>query len=78
MVWRLGLSVECFIIRALVSTIQLWYMSKWMPLWVNIEKFKYHFHYGIKLMFSGILDIFFTNAYTIIIGKFLHQRKLVI
>jgi O-antigen/teichoic acid export membrane protein len=67
-VWSLVWSA---IIQALVSTIQLWYMSKWMPLWVfNIEKFKYHFHYGIKLMFSGILDIFFTNAYTIIIGKF--------
>lgn len=67
-VWSL---VWSSVIQSLAATIQLWYWSKWKPLWVfNIEKFKYHFHYGIKLMFSGILDIIFTNAYTIIIGKF--------
>ena len=67
-VWSLVWSA---IVQALVSTLQFWYFSKWMPLFVfNIQKFKYHFHYGIKLMFSGILDILFTNAYTIIIGKF--------
>jgi O-antigen/teichoic acid export membrane protein len=67
-VWSLVWSA---IIQSFVATIQLWYWSKWMPLWIfNIEKFKYHFHYGVKLMSSGILDIIFTNAYTIIIGKF--------
>jgi O-antigen/teichoic acid export membrane protein len=67
-VWSLVWST---IIQAIAATIQLWYWAKWSPLWVfNIEKFKKHFHYGVKLMFSGILDIIFTNAYTIIIGKF--------
>jgi O-antigen/teichoic acid export membrane protein len=67
-VWSLVWSA---IIQALASTVQLWYFAKWKPLWVfNKEKFHYHFHYGIKLMFSGILDILFVNAYTIIIGKF--------
>lgn len=67
-VWSL---VWSSIVQSLAATIQLWYWSKWKPLWIfNFEKFKYHFHYGIKLMFSGILDIIFVNAYTIIIGKF--------
>ncbi|MBC5864214.1 lipopolysaccharide biosynthesis protein [Flavobacterium turcicum] len=67
-VWSLVWSA---IIQALASTVQLWYFAKWKPLWgFNKEKFHYHFHYGIKLMFSGILDILFVNAYTIIIGKF--------
>jgi teichuronic acid exporter len=67
-VWSL---VWSSIVQTLAATIQLWYWSKWKPLWIfNFEKFKYHFHYGIKLMFSGILDIIFVNAYTIIIGKF--------
>lgn len=67
-VWSL---VWSNIIQALVSTIQFWYFSKWMPLLVfNVKKFRHHFNYGMKLMFSGILDIIFTNAYTIIIGKF--------
>lgn len=67
-VWSL---VWSNIIQATASVVQLAYYSHWKPLWVfNIQKFKYHFHYGMKLMFSGILDILFTNAYTIIIGKF--------
>lgn len=67
-VWSLVWSA---IIQSFAATVQLWYWSRWMPLWVfNIAKFKYHFHYGVKLMSSGILDIIFTNAYTIIIGKF--------
>jgi teichuronic acid exporter len=67
-VWSLVWSA---LIQAIAVTVQLWYWAKWKPLWLfNMEKFRYHFHYGVKLMSSGILDIVFTNAYTIIIGKF--------
>jgi teichuronic acid exporter len=67
-VWSL---VWSGIVQSLAGTIQLWYWAQWKPLWVfNKEKFNHHFHYGVKLMFSSILDIIFTNAYTIIIGKF--------
>jgi teichuronic acid exporter len=67
-VWSL---VWSGIVQALAGTIQLWYWAKWKPLWVfSREKFNHHVHYGAKLMFSSILDIIFTNAYTIIIGKF--------
>ncbi|MEO9021806.1 MAG: lipopolysaccharide biosynthesis protein [Ginsengibacter sp.] len=67
-VWSLVWSA---IVQALAATIQLWYWSKWSPSWVfNMQKFKYHFHYGVKLMLSGLLGITFSNAYTIIIGKF--------
>lgn len=67
-VWSL---VWSGIVQSLAATVQLWYWAKWQPLWVfNVEKFKRHFNYGVKLMFSGIIDIVFTNAYTIIIAKF--------
>ena len=67
-VWSLVWSA---IIQAAASTIQLWYLSKWKPLWVfNIKKFKYHFNYGFKMMLSGLLEIVFLNAHVIIIGKF--------
>jgi teichuronic acid exporter len=67
-VWSL---VWSGIIQVFGSTVQLWYWSKWKPLLVfSITKFKHHFYYGMKLMFSGILDLIFTNAYTILIGKF--------
>ncbi|SMC38367.1 lipopolysaccharide biosynthesis protein [Cellulophaga tyrosinoxydans] len=67
-VWSL---VWSGIVQAAAATIQLWYWAKWRPLWIfNMKKFKQHFNYGVKLMFSGILDIIFTHAYAIIIGKF--------
>jgi teichuronic acid exporter len=67
-VWSL---VWSGIVQAIASTIQLWIWAKWFPQRVfNIQKFKYHFNYGVKLMFSGVLDTLFTNAYIIIIGKF--------
>lgn len=73
-VWSL---VWMAVIQSLVGTIQLWYWSRWKPLWIfNREKFNFHFHYGFKLMFSGILDILFTNVYTIIIGKFFSPMQV--
>lgn len=67
-VWSLVYSA---LIQSLAATVQLWYWSGWKPIWVfNWNKFNHHFHYGLKLTLSGILDIIFTNAYTIIIGKF--------
>ncbi|WP_062059366.1 lipopolysaccharide biosynthesis protein [Aquimarina longa] len=59
------------IVQSSLMAIQLWYWSKWKPKWVfSKEKFKYHFGYGFKLTISSIIDTFFNNAYTIIIGKF--------
>jgi teichuronic acid exporter len=59
------------ITQTIAGTLQLWFWSQWRPSWVfNRKKFNYHFNYGVKLMLSGILDLIFTNAYTIIIGKF--------
>lgn len=67
-VWSLVWSA---IVQATASTMQLWYWAKWRPLWVfNVEKFKYHFNYGFKMMLSGLLEVVFLNAYVIIIGKF--------
>lgn len=54
-----------------LNTIQLWLKTKWRPSFVfNIQKFKYHFHFGYKLTLSGLLDTVFRNIYQIIIGKF--------
>lgn len=67
-VWSL---VWSGIVQSLMATIQLWYWSNWRPLFAfNVKKFKQHFNYGVKIMFSGVLDMIFTNAYTIIIGRF--------
>lgn len=67
-VWSLVYSA---LVQSILSTLQLWFRSKWVPRRsFNLKKFSIHYHYGIKMMFSSILDIIFTNAYTIIIGRF--------
>jgi O-antigen/teichoic acid export membrane protein len=67
-VWSLVWSA---IVNALLLTIILWSTSAWYPKFIfSIKKFHRHFHYGYKLTLSSILDIFFTNIYQIIIGRF--------
>ena len=67
-VWSLVWNI---IIQSLLSSIQLWYWTNWKPTFVfNIEKFKYHFNFGFKLMLSSVLDVVFKNSYAIIIGKY--------
>ncbi|MBP0612936.1 lipopolysaccharide biosynthesis protein [Chryseobacterium sp. cx-311] len=62
---------------ALVNTVMLWVQSGWKPsLLFDKQKFRYHFGFGSRMMFSGILDILFTNAYIIIIGKFYAPAQL--
>lgn len=62
---------------AIVNTVMLWVQSGWKPsLIFDKQKFRYHFGFGSRMMFSGILDILFTNAYTIIIGKFYAPAQL--
>ncbi len=61
----------------LVNTSMLWLQSGWKPSLVfDKQKFRYHFGFGSRMMFSGILDILFTNAYTILIGRFYNAAQL--
>jgi len=67
-VWSLVYMAIC---QSLIHSIQLWYWSKWKPLWCfKMDKFKKHFKFGVNLLFSSILDIIYNSSYTIIIGKF--------
>ena len=63
-VW-LYLSTE--IIRCLL----FWIYSLWRPsLMFSLEKFKFHYVFGYKLMLSGLLNAIFENVYNVIIGKY--------
>lgn len=62
---------------AIVNNVMLWGQSGWQPsLIFDKEKFRYHFGFGSRMMVSGILDILFTNAYTLIIGKWYSPAQL--
>ena len=67
-VWSL---VVAGLVKSTINSAQLWYWSKWRPLLrFSVEKLKTHFNYGVKLMLSSVLDIAFSQAYTIIIGRY--------
>ena len=59
------------IVNKTVFSILLWLNSDWKPtLFFSIPKFKYHYYYGYKLLFAGLLNKFYLNLYNIIIGKY--------
>lgn len=73
-VWSL---VWMAVFQSLLNSVQLWIVTKWTPsLIFNNVKFKYHFKFGYKLLFSGLLDVVFTNSYTVIIGKLFSPAQL--
>jgi len=73
-VWSL---VWMNLVQTTLFTIQHWIFSGWMPgMILDKEKLKYHFRFGYKLTFSGIIDTIYTNAYKIIIGKYFSASEL--
>ncbi len=73
-VWSL---VWMRLLQSFLNSLQLWIVTKWKPsLIFNIDKFKYHFKFGYKLLFSALLDTTFTNIYTLIIGKLFLPAQL--
>ncbi|AJW64732.1 Lipopolysaccharide biosynthesis protein WzxC [Elizabethkingia miricola] len=60
-----------------VYTLQYWFYSDWRPkLIFSMEKFKYHFSFGVKMTFSALINTLFNNIYTIIIGKIFSTSQL--
>lgn len=67
-VWSL---VYMAVIQSLMSTIQVWIRSGWIPSWeFSKRRFRYHFNFSYKLGLSGIINSIYSNIYQIIIGKF--------
>lgn len=60
-----------------VNSSMLWIQSDWKPsLHFDKLKFKTHFTFGSRLLASGLLDVAFTNIYTLLIGKFFSASQL--
>lgn len=63
--------------QSFVVTVQVWFWSSWRPNWrFNKNKFKQHFYFGYKLTVSGIIDTFYQNIYTIVIGKYFSPSEV--
>lgn len=62
---------------ALLASIQLWIYSRWIPkLRFDINKLKYHFNFGYKLLIADIISKIFNNSYNVVIGKFISTSQL--
>lgn len=56
--------------RQSLNTTLLWVFNKWYPqLEFSIDSFKQQFSYGVKLLFSGLIDFTFNEAAIVVIGK---------
>jgi len=66
-VW--SLVAQQVIFRA-TESILLFSSNRWLPsLKFNIILFKHYFNFGYKLLLSGLIDTFYKNIYSVIIGK---------
>lgn len=73
-VWSLVYSI---LLQNSLKSLQIWFWSSWRPkLAFSQEKFKLHFNYGYKLLFSGIIDTLYNNVYTIVIAKFFPLKEV--
>ncbi len=73
-IWAL---VYMAIVQSVLSTLQFWLYSKWIPRRVfDRVKFKLHFNFGYKLALSSLIDTIFQNLYTIVIGRLFNPTQL--
>ncbi len=60
-----------------IQSLLIWATSSWKPSFsFSREKWKIHFHFGYKLMLSGLLNTIFENIYNIIIGRTYNVKVL--
>jgi len=70
LVWR---TIAAYFIRTLL----LWMWNHWYPAKIfNYNALKEHFKFGYKLLFSGLINTLYINAYYLIIGKFFSAANL--
>jgi len=73
-VWSI---VAMYLLTQVLNSITLWFFSDWRPsLKFSIERLKFHFTFGYKLMLSGLLNTVFNNIYNVIIGKYYSVQTL--
>lgn len=73
-VWAL---VANTVIRSVMTTVLLWVVSKWKPLFVfSRESLSKLFMFGSKILVAGLMQSIFQNIYYLIIGRFFSAQSL--
>jgi len=66
-VWSI---IAMHLVNRLCYAIQIWFYSKWKPLWVfNKFRVKSLFDFGGKILIAQLLGVVFNNIYVVVIGK---------
>lgn len=75
--YRVWSIVGLYLSTQIVATLMYWVFIKWRPkLIFSVEKMKYHWSFGYKLMISAQLNTVFDNIYNILIGKLYSVQSL--
>jgi len=62
---------------ALLMASMLWLLNKWRPQWVfSLGALRQMFRFGSRVLFSGLLNQVFDNAYEVVIGKLFNPAAL--
>jgi teichuronic acid exporter len=65
------------ILMSVFTSLFLWIFNRWRPaLRFSVLHLKEHFHFGYKLLLSGLLDTAWRNIYLLIIGKYFTAEAL--
>lgn len=65
------------VLSSLIKTLLLWLTSKWKPKEsFNEESFKYLWNFGSKLLGTNLLGTFFSQIYSVLIGKYIGKEDL--
>ncbi|WP_319480765.1 lipopolysaccharide biosynthesis protein [uncultured Draconibacterium sp.] len=73
-VWALVVNT---VLRSLITTLLLWFVSKWRPIFVFSKKsLASMFSYGSKILLAGLLQSVFRNIYYLIIGRIFDAKSL--
>ena len=73
-VWALVVNT---VLRSLITTVLLWFVSKWRPVLIFSKKsLATMFSYGSKILLAGLLQSVFRNIYYLIIGRVFEAKSL--
>ena len=69
--------VICNVTNQIVLTVVLWFTVKWRPtIEFSVTSLKEMFHFGWKLLISSVMNMFYGNIQTLVIGKIFSSKML--
>ena len=73
-VWSLVYQQLC---RSFINMVLYWFCAKWKPIRIfSLKSFRSLFGYGSKILLSGLLNTFYVNITSLLIGKFYSSSDL--